>query len=62
LSMLENPRLFNFYPQAVCDIFEKLMWIDENPKAKISSTVIREGISKFLNWSTIRDVAGMLRI
>ena len=62
LSVLENPRLFNFYPQAVCDIFEKLMWIDENPKAKISSTVIREGSSKFLNWSTIRDVVGMLRI
>lgn len=62
LSVLENPRLFNFYPQAVCDIFEKLMWIDENPKAKISSTVIREASSKFLNWSTIRDVVGMLRI
>ena len=62
LSMLENPRLFNYYPQAVCDIFETLMWIDENPKPKISSTVIREGISKFLNWSTMKDVVGMLRI
>lgn len=62
LSTLENPRLFNYYPQAVCDIFETLMWIDENPKPKISSTVIREGISKFLNWSTMKDVVGMLRI
>ena len=62
LSTLENPRLFNYYPQAVCDIFETLMWIDENPRPKISSTVIREGISKFLNWSTVKDVVGMLRI
>jgi electron transfer flavoprotein-quinone oxidoreductase len=62
LSTLENPRLFNYYPQAVCDIFETLMWIDEHPKPKISSTVIREGMSKFLNWSTMKDVVGMLRI
>ncbi len=62
LNLLENPRLFDFYPQAVCDIFEKLMWIDENPKSKISSTIIREGMSKFLNWSTIRDGLAMLRI
>jgi electron transfer flavoprotein-quinone oxidoreductase len=62
LSILDNPRLFNFYPQAVCDIFEKLMWIDEDPKPKISSTIIREGMSSFLNWPTIKDGLGMLRI
>jgi electron transfer flavoprotein-quinone oxidoreductase len=62
LKVLDNPRLFDFYPEAVCDIFEKLMWIDENPKPKISSTIIREGASKFLNWSTLRDGLGILRI
>jgi electron transfer flavoprotein-quinone oxidoreductase len=62
LSTMENPRLFNFYPQAVCDIFTELLWIDEKPKSKISSTVIREGLGKFLNWPTIRDALGMLRI
>jgi electron transfer flavoprotein-quinone oxidoreductase len=62
LSVLENRRLFNYYPEAVCGIFEKLMWIDENPKPKISSTVIKEGVGEFLNWSTIRDGLGMLRI
>jgi electron transfer flavoprotein-quinone oxidoreductase len=62
LGTMENPRLFNFYPQAVCDIFTELLWIDENPKSKISSTVIREGLGKFLNWATIRDALGMLRI
>jgi len=62
LDVMENPRLFNFYPQAVCDIFTKLMWIDENPKPKISSTVIREVLGKFLNWSTVKDGLRMLRI
>ncbi len=62
LSVMENPRLFNYYPDAVCGIFEKLMWIDEKPKPKISSTVIKEGIARFLNWPTIRDVFGLLRV
>jgi hypothetical protein len=38
------------------------MWIDEKPKPKISTTVIREGVGKFLNWSTIKDGLRMLRI
>jgi electron transfer flavoprotein-quinone oxidoreductase len=62
LSTMENPRLFNFYPQAVCDIFTDLLWIDEKPKSKISSTMIREALGKFLNWPTIRDGLGILRI
>ena len=62
LDVMENPRLFNFYPQAVCDVFTQLMWIDENPKPKISTTVIREGLRKFLSRSTIRDGLRMLRI
>jgi electron transfer flavoprotein-quinone oxidoreductase len=62
LDVMGNPRLFNFYPQAVCDIFTKLLWINENPKPKISSTVIRELLGKFANWSTVRDGLRMLRI
>lgn len=62
LSFMENPRLFGYYPQAICDIFTELMWIDEKPKPKISSTVIRKGLSKFGNWATIRDALRLLRI
>jgi electron transfer flavoprotein-quinone oxidoreductase len=62
LGFMENPRLFGSYPQAVCDIFTQLMWIDEKPKPKISSTVIRKGLSKFGNWATIKDAFGVLRI
>lgn len=62
LDFMENPRLFGYYPQAVCDLFTQLMWIDEKPKPKISSTVIREGWSKFGNWATVRDALRVLRI
>ncbi len=62
LSFMENPRLFGHYPQAVCDIFTQLMWIDEQPKPKISSTAIRKGLSEFGNWATVRDALRVLRI
>ena len=62
LDFMENPRLFGYYPQAVCDIFTDLMWIDEKPKPKISSTVIRKGLSKFGKWATVRDALRVLRI
>jgi electron transfer flavoprotein-quinone oxidoreductase len=62
LSILENPRLFNYYPDAISGILEELMWIDEHPKPKISSTIIRQGMRRFLNWSTIKDGLSMLRI
>jgi len=62
LGFMENPRLFNYYPQAICDIFTQLMWIDESPKPNISSTVIREALGKFVNWSTVKDAVGILRI
>ena len=62
LGFMENPRLFGYYPQAICDIFTQLMWIDEKPKPRISSTVIRKGLSKFGNWATVKDALGVLRI
>ncbi|MCK5553668.1 MAG: FAD-dependent oxidoreductase, partial [Deltaproteobacteria bacterium] len=33
-SILKNPRWFSLYPQAICELYEKLMWIDENPKPR----------------------------
>jgi electron transfer flavoprotein-quinone oxidoreductase len=62
LSFMENPRLFNLYPQVFCDLFEKLMWIDEQPKQKLSTTVLQELKSNLLNMGTIRDAFGFLKI
>ncbi|TEU14899.1 MAG: FAD-dependent oxidoreductase [Anaerolineales bacterium] len=62
LSFMENPRLFNLYPQVFCGLFEKLMWIDEQPKPKISKTVLQELRGNLLNMGTIRDAFSFLKI
>ena len=62
LNFMENPRLFNLYPQVFSGLFEKLMWIDEQPKQKISTTVLQELRSSLLNMDTIRDGLNFLKI
>jgi len=55
LSILENERLFTKYPQAISDLFEKVMWVDENPKGTLYKT-IWEGFKKdFINFETFKD-------
>ncbi len=62
LSILKNPRWFNHYPQAICDLYEKLMWIDENPKPKLSSTAYRDLRKNILNLQGIKDILSLRRI
>jgi len=62
LKVLENPRLFNLYPQVFCDLFEKLMWIDEQPKQKLSTTVLQELRGNLLSMDTVRDGLSFLKI
>ncbi len=45
-DILDNPRFMNLYPQAVCDIMEKMMYIGDDSKEKLSKTAIREIRSK----------------
>ncbi len=55
LSILENERLFTKYPQAISDLFETVMWVDENPKGALYKT-IWEGFKKdFINFETFKD-------
>lgn len=58
---LNNPRLFTTYPQGLCDLLEKLMLIDENPKQKLSTTAFRE-LRKMLGLAALKDVAALRRI
>lgn len=60
-SFLENPRLFNLYPQVLCDTMGKLMAIGEGPKRKLSSTAMREMRSK-LGWSWLKELRGALKV
>jgi electron transfer flavoprotein-quinone oxidoreductase len=41
-DFLNNPRMMTLYPQTVCDIMEKMMYIGDHPKEKLSKTAIRE--------------------
>jgi electron transfer flavoprotein-quinone oxidoreductase len=55
LTVLENERLFTKYPQALCDLFEKVMWVDEHPKEGIYKTKMAELKKHFLNIEALKD-------
>lgn len=55
LGVLENERLFAKYPQVICDLFEKVMWVDENPKEGLYRTISQELKKSFFNWETFKD-------
>jgi electron transfer flavoprotein-quinone oxidoreductase len=55
LSILENERLFSTYPQAISDLFEKVMRVDENPKESLYKTVFQELKKNFFNLQTFKD-------
>ncbi len=60
--VLENPRLFTRYPQLVCDIFEKMMWMGEGPKDKLSATALGEVRKNLLNLTALRDGLSLLKV
>ena len=41
-SVLANPRLFRKYPQLACDMMEGLMAVGEEPKKKLSTTILKQ--------------------
>ncbi len=55
LALLENRRLFTKYPQVICDLFEKVMWVDEHPKEGIYKTKMAELKKEFFNIETFKD-------
>ena len=62
LSILKNPRWFNHYPQAICDLYERLMWVDENPKPRLFSTAYGELRKSILSLQGIKDILSLRRI
>lgn len=55
LSVLENERLFTKYPQVICDLFEKMMWVDEEAKEGHYKTIYKGLKENFLNIQTVKD-------
>lgn len=62
LGVLDNPRMFGKYPEAITNIFEKMFWMSDQPKEKLSSTALREAIKAFGNLDAIKDAWGMMRV
>ncbi len=60
--VLENPRMFGRYPEAIANTFEKLFWVGEEPKEKLSATAIREALKSFGNLDAVRDALGLMKI
>jgi electron transfer flavoprotein-quinone oxidoreductase len=61
-SVLDNPRLFTKYPEAVSSLMTDLMSIGSKPKTKLSSTAIKHFRKNFLNLSALRDALSLMRI
>ena len=60
--LLENERLFSRYPRAICDLFERVMWVDEKPKEGLYQT-LWEGLKKdFLNFETFKDLLQLRKL
>jgi electron transfer flavoprotein-quinone oxidoreductase len=55
LSVLENKRVFSIYPQAISNLFEKVMRVDENPKETLYQTISQAIRKDFLNLQTFKD-------
>jgi electron transfer flavoprotein-quinone oxidoreductase len=62
LDVLDNPRMFSKYPEAISSIFEKMFWIGDQPKEKLSSTVMREALKHFGNLDAVQDALGLLSV
>jgi len=61
-NVLDNPRLFTKYPEAVISLMTDLMTIGSEPKPKLSSTAIKHFRKDFLNFSTLRDAISLTKI
>jgi len=61
-KVLNNPRLFGKYPRAISTLLTDLMFIREDPKPKLSSTVLEGFRKNFLNLSTLKDALDLLKI
>ncbi len=55
LHILENERLFTKYPQAISNLFERVMAVGEQPKQGLYKTVLQELKKNFINLETFRD-------
>ena len=61
-EFLANPRLHDFYPSVICKLLEQILWIGEEPKEKLSATILRTARQHLLRADVLKDLLGMRRI
>jgi electron transfer flavoprotein-quinone oxidoreductase len=61
-EFLSNPRLRDFYPSVICNLLEQIMWIGEEPKEKLSATILRTARQSLLRVDVLKDLLGLRKI
>jgi electron transfer flavoprotein-quinone oxidoreductase len=61
-KVLNNPRLFKKYPQAINTLLTELMSVGSDAKPKLSSTVLKGFRKSFLNLSAVKDALDLLKV
>jgi electron transfer flavoprotein-quinone oxidoreductase len=61
-DFLANPRLRHFYPEVICELLEQILWIGEEPKEKLSATILRTARRNLLRADVVKDLLGMRKI
>jgi electron transfer flavoprotein-quinone oxidoreductase len=61
-EFLSNPRLRDFYPSVICNLLEQVMWIGEEPKEKLSATILRTARQELLRADVLKDLLGLRKI
>jgi len=55
-NFLSNPRLHGFYPSVICNLLEQIMWIGQEPKEKLSTTLLRSARQNLLGVDVLKDL------
>ena len=61
-DFMGNPRLYEHYPSLACDLLEQILWIGEQPKEKLSATILRTIRQNLLRVDALRDLIRMRKI
>jgi electron transfer flavoprotein-quinone oxidoreductase len=61
-GFLANPRLRDFYPSVICNLLEQIMWIGEEPKEKLSATILRTARQNLVRADVLKDLLGLRKI
>jgi len=61
-SLLQNPRLFTTYPEAMVEMMESVFLFDGQPKRRLSATVLSHLQRRFANLGTLRDLWDVGRV